>query len=441
MSADAPVGGIAMRRFLAMQLGLIFTVSMAAGQTDIQPPPGVRVVIGSAEADAIGAKGARQRVGVGRIIIEAADTATGEAFQQQQFPGNTSVWLVETEEQAKQELTTLFNEAHKNERIVPGTLRISFGPYRKGSMIERIGDFARKYTPVMIGRAATKAHVLLVCDTDAHRIGPGVQVNGRRMERFFADAFRGRENILALTIYSGNNVTPSKILDYYRNLNSQPTESLVFYYGGHGGSVNTGRGFEHYMATTHGGTLWRSQLRDEMQRRPHQCVILLTDCCSNETTVSDADMQKYREDCSNLFGKPVRGRLGDVFGRRVSIPARIDQRSVDSLLLHHEGTIDLTAATPSRDQFSWTDIRPNGYGGFFTYALVGVLSSDVNSINTGRGRIPGVVNWEQAFYKIQPWAAALSLGRPNLPPAADLKAAPPRERDRIWQWAYAFSFH
>lgn len=293
---------------------------------------------------------------------------------------------------------------------------------------ERLREFGERMTAILAERPATRVRVLLACDTDASKIAPGVAINRRRMEEYFADAFRGRETLAEVTTLAGSDVTAEKILGYYRGLDSQPTETLVFYYSGHGGSSKQGDQLEHYLALTHGRPLMRAELRRQMEERPHQSVILLTDCCSTSVGVSDEQIKEYRQRNPGLFGDD------DPLG----MPGGVDRRTTDSLWLRHTGAIDLTAATLTRDQYAW--INNDRLGGFFTYALLRLLRSDVNVANRGRRRVEGVVKWDQAFGHVQVWAAGLSLGRQGLPPLNAMKKSP-RERDYLWQWAYAFSFH
>jgi hypothetical protein len=121
------------------------------------------------------------------------------------------------------------------------------------------------------------------------------------------------------------------------------------------------------------------------------------------------------------------------------MPSSLDPRTAEWLFRRHTGVIDLTAATPTRDQFSWsTDTT----GGFFTYCLVRTIRADINLINKQqRGRVDNQVTWEMAFNHIQWGAALMSLGRRNSPSIEVLKKTPAQDRDRIWQYAHAFSFH
>jgi hypothetical protein len=302
---------------------------------------------------------------------------------------------------------------------------------------DRIRMFAEKFEPVLANRPATRVRVLLACDTDAAGgIAPGVGIDLRMVENFFLDAFRGRPGVCEVVKLTGARLTAANVLNHFRNLPSGPTETLVFYYAGHGGMVGGPYG-EHHLALTHGPWVRRADLVAEMRKRPHQCLILLTDCCSNTTPFDPKQYEESRQRASRLLGEPQRGSLSGF--NPFQMPGGVDPRTVEWLFLRHTGTVDITAATPSRDQFSWTNDRT---GGFFTWSLVRVLRTDVNAINRGRRkRIDNQVTWPQAFERVRAGAALMSLGRRGAPPVEALMRTPARDRDRIWQWAHVFSFH
>jgi hypothetical protein len=412
-------------------LGFLLTVVCAPSLVDAQTAGGIQVVQGIATAKIKNVKGPPEEseIGTARIFVISRDRAAGQALIQERFSGRRDVSLVESEEQARALLTAQFNKIPTGRGLVPGTFRIRFPAYKSGTNADRIAEFAKKFTPVLAKNPATRVRVLLACDTDAERgIAPGVKVDLGMMEAFFADAFRGRPGVCEVAKLTGAQVTAANILQHYQKLPSTKAETLVFFYAGHGGMVGGPYG-EHHFALTLGPWLKRADLVAEMGKRPHQCLILLTDCCSNSTGTDDAQIKKHRERIGALLGDDL----------PPSIPAGFDPRTVEYLFLRHTGVIDVTAATPSRDQFSWTTDET---GGFFTYSLVRVLRTDVNLINKGRrGRVPDQVTWRMAFERIQSGAALMSLGRRGAPPVEVLMKTPGKDRDRVWQWAHAFSFH
>jgi hypothetical protein len=72
-------------------------------------------------------------------------------------------------------------------------------------------------------------------------------------------------------------MTAENILAYYENLQTGPTETLVFYYSGHGG-YHLSKG--HFLAL-HWGKLYRSALLAAMKKQQPRLVVVLTDCCAN----------------------------------------------------------------------------------------------------------------------------------------------------------------
>ena len=294
------------------------------------------------------------------------------------------------------------------------------------TMGKLLHDFSAKFQPVTTDAPATCVRVLLACDTDAQGgISAGVAVDLKRINLFLSDAFRQRPGACEIKEISGSSLTADAIVAYYRQLRSTATETLVFYYSGHGGVSPLG----HVLTLSDGTILYRSQLLTAMQQCPHQCLIVLTDCCSNTTTIDDVELKKHRDQAKQLLGDEL----------PIEMPAGVDPRTVEWLFLRHVGTIDLTAAAPTRDQFSWST---DATGGFFTYSLVRVLRTDVNIINKGqRKQVDNQVTWQMAFTRAQSGAALLSLGRRDAPSVQTLMNTPAKDRDRIWQFAHAFSFH
>jgi hypothetical protein len=78
-------------------------------------------------------------------------------------------------------------------------------------------------------------------------------------------------------VFTGSKVTAEKILAYYAALQTQPSETLVFYYSGHGG-LKAGKG--HFLALR-AGHLYRKDLLAAMTKHQPRLVVVLTDCCAN----------------------------------------------------------------------------------------------------------------------------------------------------------------
>jgi hypothetical protein len=293
------------------------------------------------------------------------------------------------------------------------------------TMATKLRRFDEKFTPVTDDAKASHVRVLLACDTAALNLGCGVATDLGRMEQYFEEAFRNQPGVCQTDKLTSPDLTADRIVEYYSKLQTVPSDTLVFYYSGHGKVTPLGQA----LAISDGSFVYRAKMIDEMQKRPHRCLIVVTDCCSSTTVLEKNEAANRRDRVKQILGDDL----------PIEMPQGVDPRTVEWLFRRHTGTIDLTAASPSRDQFSWST---NETGGFFTYSLVRVLRMDVNQINKGRrGRIEDQATWKMAFDRVQSGAALMSLGRRNAPPLDALMSAPPKDRDRIWQFAHAFSLH
>jgi hypothetical protein len=125
---------------------------------------------------------------------------------------------------------------------------------------------------------ASRVRVLIAVDTD-DQMGATWGLDGENLKTILAAAAQKQDLNGRMTIetFTGNQVSPEKILTYYENLQVTPTETLVFYYSGHGGYHLT-KG--HYLALTR-GKLYRAALLAAMKKQNPRLVVILTDCCAN----------------------------------------------------------------------------------------------------------------------------------------------------------------
>ena len=125
---------------------------------------------------------------------------------------------------------------------------------------------------------AAKVRVLLVLDT-LDRMGETWGLDGKNMKALIETAMAQQklEGRFTIDMLTGGSVNPDNILNYYRNLQTGPNETLMFFYSGHGGyHVNRG----HYVALTL-GKLYRNDLMAAMDLKKPKLRVVLTDCCAN----------------------------------------------------------------------------------------------------------------------------------------------------------------
>lgn len=125
---------------------------------------------------------------------------------------------------------------------------------------------------------ASRVRILIAVDTD-DQMGATWGLDGANL-RVILEAAAKRQNLgerVTIETFTGKQVTADNIVAYYANLPTGPTETLVFYYSGHGGYHLT-KG--HYLAL-HWGKLYRSALLAAMKKNNPRLVVLLTDCCAN----------------------------------------------------------------------------------------------------------------------------------------------------------------
>lgn len=209
---------------------------------------------------------------------------------------------------------------------------------------------------------AQELHVLLVCDTHAENIGDHKFIDQDNLLRVLYRAFdedgrRGRLHVDALT---GADVTPAAVLDYYRRLQVDADDTILFYYAGHGGFD----GAEHYLAMRY-GTLQRSLLLGAIRTRNPRLAVVLSDSCANFPGQEPPELIEPDE------------------GAR--------WETVRDLLLEGSGFVDVNACAPG--QFSWTS---SVTGGYFTAALTYLLCQDPAQLCDD-----GDVSWSEMLEQVE----------------------------------------
>jgi hypothetical protein len=238
----------------------------------------------------------------------------------------------------------------------------------------------RKYKANLADRDAKRVCVLLVCDTDAdEKIGPSVRIDLQNMRTALKDAFKGREHLLKLDELSGPKATPDEIRMYYRALITNEGDSVAFYYSGHGAVIDG----EHLL-TMKQGSLKRKDLQEMLRSKPHQFILILTDCCSSHVVTQKSEENRLME----------------------TTRSPINAKTVNSLFLKHKGIVDISAANHAKTaanpngQFAYCD---NEVGGHFTYCFVSLLHEPSQSVPGAFPVIGGAaaaVNWGDFYTRL-----------------------------------------
>jgi hypothetical protein len=286
--------------------------------------------------------------------------------------------------------------------------------------------------PGDIGSEATRVRILLVVDTHGFAAKEnGFAFDKDSMKRVIKEALRDQnlEDRYTLDILDGNDATPQKVLDYYRDLKLEPGEALLCYYSGHGGTGNGGtdNGGGHFLDLK-AGRLSRDALRKAMEAKKARLMVLLTDCCANfdgplsldggigelpggfppplpddfggitiETTFPDgppfADPPPFLKDPpAKAKAKPVVVKVLRDSGRQNSLRNGRGEILKD-LLFRQRGVIDITASTVGQLAFS-----SKTRGGYFTLTLTGLLSAHADRFEALGD---GAVGWGSFFDALQ----------------------------------------
>jgi hypothetical protein len=207
-----------------------------------------------------------------------------------------------------------------------------------------------------------RLHALLVIDTKSG-LGESVEVDGERMKRLLTEGLP--KDKVSLTVLKGDDVTSAKILAYYKNLNTGPSEAVLFFYAGHG-AIDPKKGHFLALQELNAEPLLRNQLKRAMRQKNPGLAVLLTDCCSS------------------------RFRLPQKHYRASDLPSGDALRC---LLLRHRGVVDVTAAAPDTAAFG-----DDSHGGLFTFSLGKLLSKQFAELDTDGDRF---VSWREFFPQLR----------------------------------------
>jgi hypothetical protein len=206
-----------------------------------------------------------------------------------------------------------------------------------------------------------KVHALLVLDTNgANQVGESVKVDKENMLEVLKVLPREK---VETTVLEGRNATPAGVLNYYEKLQTGPSEAILLYYSGHGGTdPNQG----HVLGLA-AGLLTRARLRQAMEQKNAGLVVLLTDCCSTAFRMPPVPMAPQFTP---------------------------DPRVVRDLFLRSRGVVDITAAREGSS--AWGD---NLDGGVFTRALRQLaMASSLRELDSNHD---GTLSWDEFFPRLR----------------------------------------
>ena len=219
---------------------------------------------------------------------------------------------------------------------------------------------------------AQTVHALLVIMDDDIKIAESVSKN-RIMMRDILDQLPPHKDIKTWRADKrrddGNDLKPAHLLDWVRQRNVGSQDTILVYYGGHGGTDYNDRHWLDLRPGVAGYQMLRSDLADALLAQPCRLKMLITDACSNFVE-------------STLAGDKL-ARFGDV------VPS--DRKYVKDLFLAHEGFLDITAASPGEFALGTKD-----NGGFFTTALARRSFTAESDTNGDR-----FLSWNEVFAKCE----------------------------------------
>jgi hypothetical protein len=242
---------------------------------------------------------------------------------------------------------------------------------------------------------ATRLRILLVIHTNGEVAGRecGFGVDGDAMQRMLEENLKkqGLENRYTLDVLSGDDVTASRVLGYYRNLKAQASETLFFFYSGHG-ILNSNH--EHVM-TMNGRSLRRTELLTTMARHDPRLIVVLTSACANvpgETVKNDPAKQPADAQATRTQPPPT-VRAGDGAVLR-------------QLLFQQQGVVDVNAARVA--EYGWG--HPDLGGTFFTVALTQLLGGSVAHLDRNKDNR---VEWSEFYAHLRFQTARLASTHGN----------------------------
>ena len=205
-----------------------------------------------------------------------------------------------------------------------------------------------------------RLYALLICDTDAEKVGPTIPLDRDRMLGMFKTLIdpQGRRDRIVPSVLDGENATPERILQYLETLQIGPQDSLLIYYRGHGAHSDVNG---HELAMKH-GHIKRSVVRSAMREKNARLSVLLTDCCDNVIKTDGSEDEKPKAHRRKPFA------AGEV----------ANWATISSLFFAGQGNlVDINACKPGQESFS-----NKAFGGFFSACFVHTMCESPTEVSS-----------------------------------------------------------
>ena len=157
-------------------------------------------------------------------------------------------------------------------------------------------------------------------------------------------------------------ITTTQVVQWLRDLQPNPADTVLVYYNGHGGMDALETHILKFDPQVTGDFIARKGLRRLLEEKPARLKMLITDTCSDTIEVPQQSVNY-----ATLEGK--------------------NRRYTKDLFLEHTGTLDITAASPR--QYAWAN---DTIGGHFTAALIKSFSPTLADRNKD-----GFLEWREVF--------------------------------------------
>jgi len=208
--------------------------------------------------------------------------------------------------------------------------------------------------PVSLYATEPVIHLIIASDLRAG-FNANLITDHNNIERLFrGNVPKDRLNLVALKM---DEITPDKILQAVKEIETTESDTLVFYYSGHAAS-SAGNGGQFFQLKDDQGKpveLQRRTLLAALHEKKARLTVLLTDCGNIEEKADE----------------PVEKSAQTIVLSEVMSPI------FDALFIKPEGTVDITSS--KRGEASFVDATEKKRGSLFTWSLVALFEKDRNN--------------------------------------------------------------